>query len=318
MAKVTAQNYPRINDGNNPLVGCLDDSTLKEHPKKISSDQMTKFIIDSIKNAEDKSSREILKIPDKASKEEVLAIYKNEGKELFKYFKKYPGDPAATACQLTGENFHDVGVEQFRLRTLQKERMNSGWRYQFLAFDCAKSSGRFTSVADIGAAEADFNAVIEFKNSALTPLSLYVSVKNRMNTMGGQDWPKAIRALEQIAVNDKNKRGPYLCVFGLTMEGGKKSRTIKGDSKTKQPHSVNTEIWLADYFWPFFANYTYKEIMEMVLDILLSNKKDELSSKIEVPEELLIEFGRCCTEAGLVDDKGVFNNPHKLVDFFCK
>ena len=35
---------------------------------------------------------------------------------------------------------------------------------------------------------------------------------------------------------------------------------IRGMGKTKTPHSVNTEVWLSDFFWPFFANYTYAEI----------------------------------------------------------
>jgi len=93
--------------------------------------------------------------------------------------------------------------------------MNSGWRYQFLALDCAQQSRRFKSVSDIGAAEADFNAVIEFVDKKKSALSLYVSIKNRSNTMGGQDWPKAIYALENVAKTDKNRTGPYCCVFGM-------------------------------------------------------------------------------------------------------
>jgi hypothetical protein len=141
------------------------------------------------------------------------------------------GDPASTAHQIYNKHYRVVGIEQFRNRTLQKERMNSGWRYQYLSVDCARESGRFVSVSDIGAAEGDFNAIIEFTDPTLQPLRLYVSVKNRSNTMGGQDWPKAIHALESVAIADKNATGPYCCVFGIAMERGQ--RNIKRQQKTK-------------------------------------------------------------------------------------
>lgn len=318
MAKISAQSYPRINDQDNPLIGCLDDTTLVDHLKKIPQDQMNLFIKNAIENAENKSGRGILNIPENADKKTIKAIYKKEGVELYKYFEKYPGDPAATAHQLFMRNYKEVGQEQFKLRSLQKERMNSGWRYQFLAFDCARASGRFNSVADIGMAEADFNAVINFKDKQSIPLSLYVSIKNRTNTMGGQDWPKAIQALEQISATDKNRRGPYLCVFGMAMDHSKKSRLIKSNSKTKLPYSVNTEIWYANYFWPFFSNYTYNEIMSLVLDVLLKTRRPELPLQIEIPEELIESFGQKCRSAELLDENGNFNNPHRLVEIFCK
>jgi hypothetical protein len=319
MTKISAQNYPRIQQQSNPLYGCLDDAMLVQHIKKISPEKMSQFIVSAIENAERKSGREILKIPDHATDIEVQEILIKEGKELFKYFKKYCGDPAASAYQLYQQNYRDVGIEQFKLRSLQKERMNSGWRYQFLAFDCARSSERFRSVSEIGAAEADFNAVIDFNNQMLDPLNLYVSVKNRTNTMGGQDWPKAIQALEAVANTDKNRHGPYLCVFGVAMEKGKNQRLIKTNSRNNNPYSLNTEIWYANYFWPFFANYSYEEIMQLVLDVLLKRKdRSESPSKVEIPEQLLESFRESCYRAELINDDGIFYDPHKLVEFFCK
>jgi hypothetical protein len=183
--------------------------------------------------------------------------------------------------------------------------------------DCAQQAKRFKSVSDIGSAEGDFNAVIEFLDKTRPPLSLYVSVKNRSNTMGGQDWPKAIQALENVAKSDKNRMGPYCCVFGIAMERG--IRYIKREHKTKKAHSVNTEIWLSDYFWPFFANYSYEEIMTTVLEVLMeSYSPDKLSNQIDVPDKLLESFGRSCKRAGLVDDSGKFHDPRKLVRFFCQ
>ncbi|OLE51892.1 MAG: hypothetical protein AUG51_20735 [Acidobacteria bacterium 13_1_20CM_3_53_8] len=308
MAKLTktiAQDYPRIQDENSPYHGCLDDSKLIPHKKRINVDTIKSLILEAIANASRKSRREILAVPVNATEEEVQAIYEREGRELFRYFKRYCGDPAATAHQVFRKHFKDVGIEQFRNRTLQKERMNSGWRYQFLVIDCARHSQRFRSVSDIGAAEGDFNATIEFIDRQRKPLSLYVSVKNRSNTMGGQDWPKAIQALENVAKSDKNRTGPYCCVFGIAMDRG--TRYIKRELKTKTAHSVNTEVWLSDYFWPFFANYSYEEIMRLMLDVLVSSyASDELPSQTDVPEHLLESFGENCRKAGLIDESGIF------------
>jgi hypothetical protein len=311
------QSYPRIEDENRPDYGCLDDSTLIPHKKKISIKELKPLILSAIQSASRKSGREILSIPSNASEEEIQKIYRKQGNELFKYFRKYCGDPAATAHQVYKKHYRDVCTELFRNRTLQKERMNSGWRYQYLALDCAVHSGRFRSVSDIGAAEADFNAIIEFLDKAIKPLNLYVSIKNRSDTLGGQDWPKAIQALEKVARTDKNRMGAYCCVFGIAMDRG--FRRILREQKSKNPHSVNTEVWLSDFFWPFFANYSYEEIMNAVLDVLIeSQAEEELPTQLEIPDVLLDAFGEACIEAGLVDELGRFNDPHKLVQFFCQ
>jgi len=317
MAKIVPQNYPRISDPKSNSYGYLDDSTLTPHSHKISVNELKGLILTAIINANKKSSRQILSMSANVSKEEVDQIIKREGKKLFDYFKKYVGDPAATAHQLYGKHYIGVGKEQFRNRTLQKERMNSGWRYQFLALTCAQKSKRFISVSDIGAAEGDFNAVIAFLDHNKQPLSFYVSVKNRSNTMGGQDWPKAIQALESYAINDKNRTGPYCCVFGIAMDRG--TRYIKVEKKSGKPHSFNTEVWLSDFFWPFFANYGYEEIMQIVLGVLLDEYSPEmLASQIEIPDELLKVFGDYCTRAKLIDEKGFFHDPYRLVNFFCQ
>jgi len=317
MAKIVPQNYPRIGDLKSRSYGYLDDSALVPHIYKIPMNELKSLISTAIINANKKSSRKILSIPANASQDEVNFIIRREGKKLFDYFKKYVGDPAATAHQLYGKHYVDVGKEQFRNRTLQKERMNSGWRYQFLALTGAQKSKRFISVSDIGAAEGDFNAVISFIDVNKQPLSLYVSVKNRSNTMGGQDWPKAISALEAYAISDKNRTGPYCCIFGIAMDRG--TRYIKVEKRTGRPHSFNTEVWLSDFFWPFFVNYGYEEIMQAVLGVLMEEYSPEgLSSQVEIPEELLEVFGEYCKKAKLIDENGYFHNPLRLVNFFCQ
>jgi len=312
------QDYPRIQDENSLYYGCLDDSQLVEHSYKIPIERLKELAVKAIQYANGKSSREILAIPLQATPEELEIIYQKEGKKLFSYFKKYPSDPASTAHQMYGTNYRVVGIELFRNRTLQKERMNSGWRYQQLAVECAQNSGRFKNVSGIAIAEGDFSIVVEYLDAARTPLSLYVSVKNRSDTLGGQDWPKAIQALENFAKNDRNKLGAYCCIFVITMDTSGSGRRIIRDQKTKMPHSVNTEVWLPDYFWSFFANYSFAEIMTIVLDVLIdSDQSRDLSTQLEVPDKLLDAFGLACIEAGLVDELGNFNDPHQLVRFFC-
>ncbi|MBI5643334.1 MAG: hypothetical protein HY954_07650 [Deltaproteobacteria bacterium] len=315
--KITAQNYPRITDEKSRYYGCLDDSSLVPHRRKIPVVELEKIILSAIENANKKSSREALPIPSGADAEVIDDILIKEGKGLFKYFKKYCGDPAATAHQLHGKYYKDVAIEQFRNRTLQKERMNSGWRYQFLVAESARYTKRFKSISDIGAAEGDFNAQIQFIDKRTDILNLFVSVKNRCNTMGGQDWPKAIHALENHAKNDKNRTGPYCCIFGIAMDRG--SRYIKREQKTGRAHSENTEVWLSDFFWPFFTNYSYEEIMMQMLNTLIrSNKPEALAVHVEVPQRLVDSFGEACRDAGLIDESGKFNDPRKLVQFFCQ
>lgn len=307
------QSYPRIENEDNKYHGYLDDSYLKEHRTVISDAQIKSIVKNAIIMANKKSGRTILDIPMNISVEETSALYNKKGKELFKYFAKYYGDPASSAYNCLNQHYTKVAKEQFRNWTLQKERMNSGWRYQFIAKDGAIKSKRFDSVSDIGTAEADFNAIISLKNSQ-KKISIYVSVKNRVNTMGGQDWPKAIYALEEVAKKDKNRTSPYICVFGIAMDKG--LRHIKKNSKTKTPFSVNTELWKSDYFWPFFTNLSYGKIIKSVLSVLI-----ELGSKttneVIVPEELIKSFGDECRKYKLLNTAGEFNDAIKLVELFC-
>jgi hypothetical protein len=303
---VNVQKYPRLEND------LLDESKLVRHFYKIPFSVLKAIIVEAIEIAGRKSSRAILNLPDNAPQEEVTRTYSKEGKELFRYFVKYCGDAASTALQCTGRKCSDIAKQQFRNRTLQKERMNSAWRYQYIAKDAASASKRFESVSDIGLAEADFNAVIRYRNRK-TKLTVYVSVKNRSNTMGGQDWPKAIVALERVASSDKNRDGEYICVFGLSVERG--TRLVKRN-KLGAAFSSNTELWFADFFWPFFSNYTYEEIAKLVLDVLIATEKRH-SSIEDIPKELLDSFEKCCKENNLLDEQGRFVDPYKLVEFFC-
>jgi hypothetical protein len=307
------QSYPRIHDEADPYYGFIDDQRLVPHSRKIQRKELSRIIKSAIVSANKKSSRVILNIQDDSSVEEVNRILVKEGQELFKYFVKYCGDPASTAIACHNHHYTTIAKEQFRNRTLQKERMNSGWRYQFIAKDGASCSQRFDSVSELGASEADFCVSIKTVDRDPKHVSIYTSVKNRTNTMGGQDWPKAIAALETVAKNDKNRTSPYLCVFGIAMEKG--GRLVKQEQKTKRKYSHNTEIWRSDFFWPFFTNHSYEEIIQAVLDVLIEvGEKDNID--IEIPESLIESFGACCREHDLLDDNGMFHDPYRLVKLF--
>lgn len=313
MPAAGAQDYPRISEGEE-FGGLLDERKLTPHTYKIPQSKLRQIIADAVKNANRKASRAILNIPEKSSDAEMRKIFLKEGRKLLDYFRQYCGDPPATAYQCLNRHYSEVAVEQFRNRTLQKERMNSGWRYQFMAHDCASTSRRFATVSQLATAEADFNVTITTKKFHKRKINIYVSVKNRTNTMGGQDWPKAIAALEAMAKNDPNRAEPYLCVFGIAMERGMRYMKAKRGGNY---YSVNTEVWLSDFFWPFFANYSYEEIMNAVLSALMDEGRRVESATIgvAVPKELIESFGVCCRETGLVDEKGYFTDCLKLAFF---
>ena len=195
--------------------------------------------------------------------------------------------------------------------------MISGWRYQLLARDCAKNSGRFDEVAGFGASKGDFIAKIEFTDNLYKPLHLYVSVKNRSDTLGGQDWPNSIAALEAYARTDNRQQdGDYICIFGIAMDRG--TRRIPR-SRDKKAYSDNTEVWLSDFFWPFFSAHTYKEIMTAMLQVLVKavDAAEILPTQVAVPDKVLTYFGEECKAARLINELGNFDNPYNLVDFFC-
>lgn len=314
------QDYPRIRDASSPYYGCLDVDMLREHPepRPINREVLKTLILKAVQEANVQSSREAIQIPADMSPKQEEAFFLEERMKLFKYFHDYPVDPAATAYEYTGRHYKDVGLELFRNRAIQKGRMNSGWRYQILARECAKASGRFEETAGFGFSKGDFVVKISFKDESRKKLHIYVSVKNRRNTIGGQDWPNSIQALEAAARADNRQQdGPYICVFGIAIDRGQ--RAIPKSASTKKAYSENTEIWLSDFFWPFFSSYSYTEIMTAMLETLIEaeSNPDALPTQLQAPAQLLESFGFHCTSEGLTNTDGIFNDSIRLVKFFC-
>ncbi len=160
-----SQQYPRISDPKRADRNCLDDSALVPHQNKIPVEKLKKLIVAAVRDAEKKSGREALAVPIEATEKELEKFYQKEGKKLFDYWKKYVSDPAATAHQMHTKNYRAVGVELFRNRALQKGRMNSGWRHQFLVVSAARETKRFKSISDIEFFDSDIDEIAEFSNS---------------------------------------------------------------------------------------------------------------------------------------------------------
>jgi hypothetical protein len=150
------QKYPRI-DEPHKFAGYLDNSKLAPHKKIVPADLLKKIIERSVEYASKKSSRAILEIPESASDEQVREIYLKEGRSLLAYFRKYYGDPASTAYECEGRHFSEIAKEQFHSRTLQKERMNSGWRYQRIAYQCASLTNQAVLAREIAGLEPELN-----------------------------------------------------------------------------------------------------------------------------------------------------------------
>lgn len=89
--------------------------------------------------------------------------------------------------------------------------------------------------------------------------------------------------------------------------------------KSGRAYSENTEVWLSDFFWPFFSNYAYEEIMTLVWEVLQEMKlADKQQVQFNVPDSLLESFGDCCRKEGLVNAEGVFNRCFSLGYFARK
>ena len=77
-------------------------------------------------------------------------------------------------------------------------------------------------------------------------------------------------------------------------------------------------MWLSDFFWPFFADYTYAEIAKAVFEVLMETSKQGQQQLVTlIPDELIDSFGDECRVRDLLDAEGKFNNPLKLIDVFC-
>jgi hypothetical protein len=93
--------------------------SLHERRSTPEGDRLKAIIRDAIASAARKSRRKILELPDGLSDEQNAALYRKKGRELFRYFCKYYGDPAATAYDCLGKHYREIAVDQFRNQTLQ-------------------------------------------------------------------------------------------------------------------------------------------------------------------------------------------------------
>ena len=75
---------------------------------------------------------------------------------------------------------------------------------------------------------------------------------------------------------------------------------------------------MSDYFWPFFTNHSYEEIILAVLHTLNETQTPDLATaNVAIPQELKDSFGQHCKEYKLLDEEGRFNDADRLVGVFC-
>lgn len=234
--------------------------------------------------------------------------------ELFKYFVKYCNDPASTSHQCNGRHYSDVAKEQFYTLSTEYACANSMLRYQAIVEIEALKSGRFRSIKKITNSDGCFSAIIDYMRREGS-LYIYVSINSRFDLMDEEYWNELNSQLESFAIADPNRSGDYLCVIGMANENGDRCKLQTNSKSRLQSHS--TEIWLSDFFWPFFTNFSYKEISLSVLSALIETQIPD-THEIVIPNDLIEVFGKCCRNEHLIDEIGKFNDSIKLARLMCK
>jgi len=185
-----------------PSGSFLEDFSCTTPYGSVAAEKHLMYLVPRTKPLNRKSRREILELPDGHSADQKAALYHKKGRELFAYFHRYYGDPAATAYDCFGKHYREIALEQVHNQTLQKQRMNSGWRYQYVAKDCALRSQRFITGSDIGASKADFNATMNIADPHRTLnggiLLLPVSTSSKI-TIQPPLYRQYFRELHQLA-----------------------------------------------------------------------------------------------------------------------
>jgi hypothetical protein len=281
----------------------FDVSSMAHNASPLNETKLRAAIERSIVKADEKSMRSMLDERDGSGG----SAPKRAGQKLFQIFKRYCEDPATAPAKFAARSVDEVASEIFLTQESNNSRMNAGWRYQFLAIELARLHGsRFTAVNG-GNMEADIHAICPLKNGR--DLHLYISIKNRSNTISGSRRRAAYTELETYANADKNRAGgPYLAVVGITIEHGDRSQSS---------YSNNIETWKSDFFWPFFSGRSYKDIMLAVGRVLGQEKsKLEVIAAKKLPVQTLAEFIAQCSRAGLLKNEKTFKDASDLVDFF--
>jgi len=295
------QNYPR------DLKDLLDGSKLAPHKRILSKEEIDESIEIALKRSETKAKKEILKIGDDWSEDQIKEAYVNVGESLFKYWRKGYVCPATSAMDYAGKTYQEIAREIFPFQMKKKLSMNAGWFYQYLAFELARRSGRFLSITEEGINETDLVLTLEILNAS-SPLTIYMQIKNRVSTVSGSAWQGIIEGLEKKVIPLKNRTGPYIVVFGFSMDHGK-NRKARRDS-------INCEFWLSDYYWKNLSNISYVDMAQSV-----GNKFEKMHTKLTqqiLPDESIEAFGEEFKKYNLLlSDNMTLKERTILTNFYC-
>lgn len=294
------QSYPRVKIPLHKDEGLLDIECLKPLDAKIDPEIMPGLIKKAIEYAAQKTKKEAVDIPDGADAETIKSLYAKAGKSLFDYFRR--PDPVYMASSLVGRHYSEVAEEFFYKRNTHLTSMNAGWRYQYLLVECAHKSGRFKSVSDLSTGDSDVNVIAETADGQDT-VAIYITMKNRSDTISGGSGKAYLKGFEKSARDDKNRTAPYCCVIAYGMQ------TMQRRGRKKD--FGNFEVWPSNFLWPFVSGYSYGEIVKMI--IKSSPDADELPS---LPDEIIEAFKQQCLKNKLINDEGVFPDQDAIINFF--
>ena len=305
------QDYPRTEEG------LLDESRLAAHTGKIPFDELKAIIRDAIVSAARKSRREILELPDGLSEEEKTKIYGKKGKRAVRLFPPLLRRPGGDGLRLPRQ-------------ALPRDRAGA------------------VPQSDAPEAADEFRLALSVHRQGLRGALAALRDGVRHRRLGSRlqrddehrrTWPRrststcrsrtartrwAARIGRRRSRRSKTSRVPtrtaparIICVFGIAIDKGQ--RQIRRIGKTKAPYSVNTEVWLSDFFWPFFANYTYAEIAKAVFEVLMeTGRQGQQPLATLIPDELIDSFGDGMPRrAACSTRRGGSMMRSRLIDVFC-
>ena len=300
MVKSLYQSYPRISSAASKFeAGYIDTSQLCDIKNKISQNEFLNLINISIDKARNKVDEKIINIPEGISKLEEKKIYDKAAKDLINYIKKT--DPANAVSQLLNKNLVDVAQEFQVKKDAKTYEMFSGWRNQFLLFECAKKIGRFETVGDV---DTSFDIVATIKSLSGEVITLYISLKNRKDTMSGSSVRGVLSKLEDNAKNDKNRDGLYCIIIGCAIDT---TRYRSGSS-----YSQNLEFWPAKLLWEFFSGFTFPHVMNSISQQQNSRKQNKLA------DELKLSLIKECKKLELINEQNIFHDRKRIIEIFCR
>jgi hypothetical protein len=195
---------------------------------------------------------------------------------------------------------------------MQRQRMKIGNFYQYLLIELMRSTKKAgtSNIKDVFDGLREGDALADIVTPTFTKgLRLYISVKKSVDTVGGQDFEGAVKRLEAIAKADKNLTSPYLCVIAIATGSKGEGRSVRC-KQGGMPYSMNCEVWMPDFIYPYITGLTpltiYKEALKKVGDCLPFYTLKVRETAAPLLKQKFIEMG-ISNEEGTIDRDKFFD-----------